>query len=121
MIETCGKQHADLSDKQSSKYAGVSIALMNDLIDNYKVSLCFLLENHANVQKPKSIIKRMKFNAHHVIASNGQSRRLWYMWNSDVWQIKRIGGLVTVLVLIFFLYFENFPVLEDFRLLKWIG
>ena len=88
MIETCGKQHADLSDKQSSKYAGVSIALMNDLIDNYKVSLCFLLENHANVQKPKSIIKRMKFNAHHVIASNGQSRRLWYMWNSDVWQIK---------------------------------
>lgn len=88
MIETCGKQHADLSDKQSSKYAGVSIALMNDLIDNYKVSLCFLLENHANVQKAKSIIKRMKFNAHHVIASNGQSRRLWYMWNSDVWQIK---------------------------------
>ena len=47
--------------------------LMNDIMHEFHVSLCFLLETHASVSNTEKIIKRMRFDSHYIVGSKGQA------------------------------------------------
>lgn len=56
--------------------------LMNDLVQEYHLSLCFLLEMHASFVKAEAIVRRFGFDSHHIEGSNGQLGGLWCLWKS---------------------------------------
>lgn len=47
--------------------------LMSDIMHEFHVLLCFLLETYASVSNTEKIIKRMRFDSHYIVGSKGQA------------------------------------------------